>query len=250
MKATLRNELSKVFKNKMFILFVIFYVLFMSFSVYVYHDLVDQGKLTDFNRINFVATASTDIIYKPVIPIFTIIMTLLVMEVFVEDYAQGIMKHEIIKCRSRKDYFAGKLIYSLVFLIIVSILFYLITLVFGISFFKGPLSLKDVLGLLQLYLLNVIPNMAFISLVLIFSFYLKKGNGYKFIIIVLPIALNLISKIKGVGWALPLPDSYEIANHLDLNFNFYNSHQVTCLVQFFVFSFLSIVSWKNIEFDI
>lgn len=249
MKETFKNELSKMFKNKMFILFIGFFIAFMCFSVYVYKDLLLQGKLSDFNRINFIAGAATDIIYKPVIPIFTIIMAFLSMEIFIGDYTRGVMKHEIIKSQSRKDYFIGKLIYCFIFLVGTSILFYLITLVLGMIFFKGALTFIDIVKLLQLYLLNVIPNMAFFSLVLLFSMYLKKGNGYKFIIIILPIALSLVAKVKGIGWMLPLSDSYAIMNHLNLEMGFDIKHQIICLVQIIIFSMIAVGGWSKVEFD-
>lgn len=246
---TLKNELSKMFKNKMFILFIGFFIAFMCFSVYVYKDLLVQGKLSDFNRINFIAGAATDIIYKPVIPIFTIIMAFLSMEIFIGDYSRGVMKHEIIKSQSRKDYFIGKLSYCFIFLVCTSIIFYVITLVLGIIFFKGALTFIDIVKLLQLYLLNIIPNMSFFSLILLFSLYLKKGNGYKFLIIFLPIALSVVAKTKGIGWMLPLSDSYGIMNHLNLELGFDIKHQIICLAQIFIFSMLAITGWSKIEFE-
>lgn len=243
----IKNEIFKLRKNKLLIAFCLFYIAFAGFSAYVYLDMESQGTIGPLTADQFLLSFSTDIINKPIIPIFIIIMNLIILESFIGDFERGTMKFELIAIPNRKPYYLGKILYGLLAYFIMSTIFLIIGLASAMIFFD-QLSLDGLFRAIVLHYVNILPGMAIMSILIVFAGLSKNPGLSKILAIFLPILLTLLNNpFFGLS---PIIKSDTIINIIEnSSFTGLGMSLLIALVYFLVFSVLGIKSWENIEFS-
>lgn len=206
-----KNELIKTFHHKQFYILLVFIIIMALFSTYIYSDIqnkiingdVEANRYTEevkesyinMNGSIFMGSFLTDFIYKSMIPYFLIFMVLFSIRTFSEDNTSGNLKFFILDYNNRVDIFYGKILYLFAIITIVVLINILLSFILGVLFFgvKG-MTIKGLLSISSIYLLAIIPVLAFSSLAGVFSLMPGPSNVFIFIGIMLSVLVSVIDR--------------------------------------------------------
>ena len=181
----LRNEIIRFSKEKkLYIIFAIVVVLVILGSV-AYKDMINnvltgdirsttyseefKGLLQSFSGISFSKMCLTDFIYKPYFSIYLIFIAIIAVNVFSNDYKSGNLKFTLLTNTSPAQVYIGKILFMVVVSLMIVTINLCISLIVGQIAFGGEIILSELLNVVLLYLIAIIPGVAFSLIIGIIS---------------------------------------------------------------------------------
>lgn len=204
-----RNEFIKLTSSKKFIILIFLIVSVCILSGYGYiqmrNDVINQtakglgfdqnvkSTLMNLNYAKFSILFSSDFIYKPFLPIYLIFMSILLGSLVSEDYLEGTMKFSLISPVSKQDLILGKILFIFIFSTLIAIFNLIISLVVGyILFGASNVNIYDVYNGIYIYLISVLPIMAFSTIVIYISLIIKNTATVITISVIMSIIITIV----------------------------------------------------------
>lgn len=229
----LKNELVKLIYQKKFVILLSIIALLCILAGYAYNEMKiellnhtvksegfsDQMKsiLLNLNYINFSILFSGDFVYKPLLPVYLIFMSIIVTSVISEDYLAGTMKFSLISPITKIQLMLGKLLFVFVISVIIALFNFIVSLFVGyVVFGASNVILSELLKAFSIYIISIFPVMAFGTIVLCISLTIKNTGTVIAATIILAIGLNMVdyfTKTKDfspIGLLAKFSNSYSI----------------------------------------
>lgn len=189
-KATLINEIEKLYKKKKVLVATI-----ISLIIIVLGQIAISGMRSNFglrgaSNMEFPILVLS-LVVNSILPLFT---TLITIDCFSAEFSQNTMKIALTRPVSRLKFFIAKLTAILLF-ILVNLLFVMIfSLLAGFIFNSNSFSLLSLFKILVCYIVTTLPMMVLAMVIVLFTNIIRSGVGVFF----LSIFVFIIFKIIGI----------------------------------------------------
>lgn len=190
MLKVVKNEYIKFFSGKKPYIFLLIIAVIAFLSAYMYADsrmqiinntaaaqkvpLELKEMLLNITPLVFLKLFATDFIYKPVLQCLLIIIGIITVNTFCEDYTSGNMKFFLVSSLKKAQLFIGKIIYLLTIILLIVTANMVFGYIAGAAFFgTGVFDIKVFGEVLLVYGFSVIPGVAFATIIAILSILIR-----------------------------------------------------------------------------
>lgn len=200
----IKNEVNKLGKKKLLIFILIAYLIYSVFCVNIYNKIIAAGRISYIDSNEYIKLFSTDFLNKPVLPIGSIIIGLVLLDIFINDYSSGNMKFQIMKVNNRKHFILSKLFTQLITYFVLAWIMFLISQIVGLIFFDINITLINFFSGFLIYNLNILPSLAIVNIANLIFAVTGKDNLARISLIALFIILGIIARATNIGNLLPV----------------------------------------------
>lgn len=187
-KATLINEIEKLYKKKKVLVAMIISLAFIVISQIIMIGLRSGFGLRTVGSMEFPILVLS-VVVNTILPLFTALVTI---DSFSSEFSQNTMKISIIRPVTRLKFFTAKLGAIMVF-ILVNLLFVMIfSIIAGLIFNSNSFSLHGIIRIILSYIITLFPMMILAMLIALFANIFRGGIAVFFLSIIIFIAFKAL----------------------------------------------------------
>lgn len=190
-KATVINEIEKLYKKKKIIVAAIVSLIFIVIGQLAIVGLRSGFGLRGASSMEFPILVLS-VVVNTILPLFT---TLVTIDSFSGEFSQNTMKIAITRPITRLKFFTAKIVAIMIF-ILANLLFVMIfSIIAGVIFNSNSFTFQGMLRIFISYMVTILPMMILVLLIITFTNIIRSGIGVFFLSIFVLIILKALEII-------------------------------------------------------
>jgi ABC-2 type transport system permease protein len=176
-RATLINEIEKLYKKKKVLIAVIISLAFIVIGQVIMLGLRSGFGLRGVGSMEFPILVLS-VVVNTILPLFTALVTI---DSFSGEFSQNTMKIAITRPVTRLKFFTAKLVAIMVFVLVNLLLVMCFSIIAGFLFNSNSFSLHGIIRIIISYIITLFPMLILTMIIMIFTIFLRSGIAVFFL---------------------------------------------------------------------
>lgn len=196
----LKVDYYKLFQKKGYLICGIFVIGSVLLSAFAYSGVSANSLnslLQDFDSMKYIWLASTDVLYQGTTLFSLMLLGIILTNLYLEDFKNGCYKYIIVTGIKKKNFFVGKVLFTLSIVSGYVVFSFLCVVIVGISFWgiKG-INVQELVNAFALYIMAVIPMVSFLFFLYDVALVIKNVRIINFMAVVLPLVMGIVDSLS------------------------------------------------------
>jgi ABC-2 type transport system permease protein len=190
-KATLINEIEKLYKKKKIVVAAILSLIFIVIGQLAMTGLRNGFGIRAVGSMEFPILVLS-VVSNTIIPLFAALITI---DSFSGEFSQNIMKISLTRPVSRLKFFTAKLTAIILFILANLIFVMIFSIIAGLIFNANTLTAYGIIRVLISYIVTLFPMIILVMMIVLFTNLIRSGIGVFFLSIMIFLGLKVLGII-------------------------------------------------------